>query len=107
MVQVLDRLDRAWSAPASARAAYAVAAAIGLAMLLIVYGPGYVLGTSSYWDMPTYDHRTYLMGYRYFLAEPWHWPVFESTTLNVPHTQSIAFNDALPLWAFVRRRSRR
>ncbi|MEJ7598282.1 MAG: DUF6311 domain-containing protein [Kofleriaceae bacterium] len=95
------QLDRVWSAPASSRAAYAAAAVIGLAMLLIVYGPGFVLGTSAYWDMPTFDHRTYLMGYRYFLAEPWHWPVFESTTINVPHTQSIAFNDSVPLWAFV------
>jgi hypothetical protein len=87
--------------PASPVVAYAAAAAIGLGMIVAVYGPGYVLGTSGYWDMPVPDHRTYLMGYRYFLHEPWHWPVFEARTLNVPHRQSIAFNDSLPLWALL------
>ena len=93
------RLARWWSTEASARAAYGCAAAIGLAMLLIVYGPAFVFGTSSYWDMPALDHRSYLMGYRYFLDEPWGWPIFETHTLNVPYAQSIAFNDSLPLWA--------
>ncbi len=85
--------------PASPRAAYAVAAAIGLGMVLVVFGPGYVLGTSDYWNMPWLDHRSYLMGYRYFLHEPWHWPIFDARTLNVPYSQSIAFNDSMPLWA--------
>ncbi|HEX3478177.1 MAG TPA: DUF6311 domain-containing protein, partial [Kofleriaceae bacterium] len=41
------------------------------------------------------------MGYRYFLHEPWHWPLLEVRTLNVPYRQSIAFNDSLPLWALL------
>jgi len=39
------------------------------------------------------------MGYRYFLYEPWHWPVFLSHTLDVPFAKSIAFSDAIPVWA--------
>jgi hypothetical protein len=87
--------------PASRRAAHAVAAAIGLGMVLFVFGPGYVLGTSDYWNMPWLDHRSYVMGYRYFLHEPWHWPIFDARTLNVPYSQSIAFNDSMPLWALI------
>jgi hypothetical protein len=70
-------------------------------MVLLVFGPGYVLGTSHYWDMPVLDHRSYVMGYRYFLHEPWHWPIFEARMLNVPYRQSIAFSDSMPLWALV------
>ena len=92
----------AWStAPAGARRIYVVAAAIGLATYLLVYGPGHLLGTSAYWEMPTTDERAYLMGYRYFLLEPWHWPVFASHGIDVPFTKSIAFQDAIPIWALL------
>jgi hypothetical protein len=77
-----------------------VAAAIGLAVYLIAYGPSFAFGTSAYWDLPLTDHRAYLMGYRYFLHEPWHWPLLVTHTMNVPYPKSIAFTDSLPAWAF-------
>ena len=64
-------------------------------------GPSLVLGTSDYWDLPRSDHRAYLMGYRYFSHEPWHWPVFVTHTMNVPYPKSIAFSDSIPIWAFI------
>jgi len=95
---------RSSSAPvevcARSRTAYAIAAAIGFGSLLAIYGPGFVFGTSDYWRLPTMDHRGYLMGYRYFLYEPWHWPLFE-VHANLPATKSIAFSDAPLLWALV------
>ncbi len=78
---------------------YAVAAAIGLALYLIVYGPGHLLGTTPYWKMPFSDERQALIGYRYFLHEPWHWPLFLSDRINVPYPKSVAFLDCVPLWA--------
>ncbi len=97
----LERYAGWLSAPATPRRAYAIATAIGLALFLVVLGPGYLFGTSSYWDLPTDDTRAYLIGYRYFLHEPWHWPVFVTHTMNVPYTKGIAFTDSLPLWAFI------
>jgi hypothetical protein len=92
----------AWSrTDASVRPMYAVAGAIGLLAFMIVFGPGHLVGTSSHWDMPLQDSRAYLMGYRYFLHEPWHWPVFVTHTMNVPYTKSIAFTDSIPLWALI------
>ncbi|HTR52392.1 MAG TPA: DUF6311 domain-containing protein [Kofleriaceae bacterium] len=78
---------------------YAVAAALGLATYLVVYGPGHLLGTSAYWTMPINDERMNLVGYRYFLLEPWHWPLFDSDRIAVPATRSLAFLDVIPLWA--------
>lgn len=80
---------------------YAVAAAIGLAVYLIVYPWGHVFGTTPYWDMPFQDERQSLIGYRYFLDGSWHWPVFASDAINVPYTKSVAFLDCVPLWALV------
>ncbi len=98
---MLDRLQRVLERPAAKRSAYLVAAAIGLVVYLTVFGIGHPLGTSSYWELPFTDHRAYLMGYRYFLHEPWHWPVFIVHTMNVPFDKSIAFSDAIPGFALV------
>ncbi len=78
-----------------------MAGAIGVTVYLLVFGIGHPLGTSAYWDLPLTDHRAYMMGYRYFLEEPWQWPVFVVHTMNVPFEKSIAFSDAIPAWAFV------
>ncbi len=90
-----------WSAEAPTRRAYGLAAAIGAAAFLLLLGPGFFLGTSSYWDLPSKDHRAYLMGYRYFLDEPWHWPMFVVHAMNVPLSKSIAFTDSIPAWALL------
>ena len=90
---------RLFLAPARARHVYAVAAAIGLATYLVVYGTGHLSGSSAYWTMPQTDERMFLMGYRYFLHEPWQWPVFVSHAIDVPYTTSVAFSDSIPIWA--------
>jgi hypothetical protein len=96
----MNQLASWWTSEARPRQAYALAAALGLAVFLAVLGPSFCLGTSDYWNLPSNDHRAYLMGYRYFVHEPWHWPIFETRTMNVPFGKSIAFTDSLPLWAF-------
>ena len=97
--QLSTRVSTWWTTPATARQAYALAAAIGMLIYLIVYGPGHLFGTTAYWDMPQEDSRAYLMGYRYFLAEPWQWPIFTSHTINLPATKSLALSDGIPVWA--------
>ena len=80
---------------------YAVVAALGLITFLVVYGPGHLLGTSAYWQLPQADERMALIGYRYFLHESWHWPIFLSHAVNVPYAKSVAFLDCIPLWALI------
>ena len=99
MRELATRAGAWWNAPASPRQAYGLAAAIGLLVYLIVYGPGHLLGTSTYWDLPQEDSRAYLMAYRYFLHEPWHWPLLTSHTINLPATKAFALSDGVPIWA--------
>jgi len=97
----MSGLGRWWGTEVSGRTAYLVAATLGLAALLAICGPSFVLGTSSYWDMPSQDHRAYMLGYRYFLDEPWHWPLLTTHTMSVPFAKSIAFTDSIPIWALL------
>ena len=85
----------------SARQMYGAAALVGLATFLIVYGPGHLLGTNAYWQLPQADERMALMGYRYFLHDSWHWPLFMNNAVNVPYAKSVAFLDCIPIWALV------
>lgn len=66
-----------------------------------VFGPSYFTGASHHWDLPLEDSRAYLMGYRYFLDEPWHWPPFVVHGMNVPYTKNIVYTDSIPLWALL------
>ncbi len=93
-----ERAAAWWDAPARPLHAYAIAIAVGLVAYLIVLGPGHLFGTSAYWDMPQDDSRAYLMGYRYFVSEPWHWPLFASHHIDVPFTKSFALSDGVPVW---------
>lgn len=68
---------------------------------MIVYGTGHLFGTSPYWTMPQTDERMALMGYRYFLDESWHWPVFASHAIDAPYVTSVAFSDCIPIWALI------
>jgi hypothetical protein len=81
--------------------AYSLAAAIGFGVYLLVFGVGHLMGTSPYWELPATDSRTYLAGYRYFLHEPWHWPLFEVHGPNQPYAKNIFFTDSIPLFALL------
>lgn len=99
--RVVGQLAGWWQREASPRRAYVVAAVLGLTVYLLVFGIGFAIGESPYWNFPLGDHCPYVIGYRYFLHEPWHWRVFVSRTMDVPYTKSIAFTDSVPLWALV------
>jgi len=90
-----------WRRAARPRTAYALAAALGFLVYLAIFGPGYLLGTSAHWDLPLEDSRAYLMGYRYFLHEPWHWPPLVVHEMNVPYTKNIVYTDSIPAWALL------
>lgn len=100
-VRMSARWRIGWTTPARARHIYLITAALGLAVYLIVYGGGHLFGTTAYWTMPQQDERMALMGYRYFLDEGWHWPVFVNHAIDVPYATSVAFNDCIPLWALI------
>ncbi len=101
MVLGVERIGVWLKSPARALHVYLTAAAIALVAFLLVYGVRHLLGTNAYWQMPEQDERMALMGYRYFLADSWHWPIFLNDAVNVPYTKSVAFLDCIPIWALV------
>lgn len=88
--------------PVRAVEAYAVALALGFVVNVLVFGPGHVVGTRAYWDFPEADSQSYLIGYRTFLHEPWHWAVFDTCTMNAPFTKSIAITDNVLFFAVLK-----
>lgn len=77
----------------------AVAALVGAVLALAVLGPGYIAGTSAYWSNPVGDAQMTLTGYRYFVNEPWHWPLATTFQTNAPEGANIIYFDAIPLIA--------
>jgi hypothetical protein len=99
--RLILRLARFFSSSARPSHVYVVAAILGIATYVVVYGAGHAIGASAYWTRPQADEGMALGGYRYFLLGDWHWPVFASDAVNVPYTRSVAFLDCIPLWALV------
>ncbi len=48
---------------------------------------------------PGTDLLQHLTGQLYFVAQPWHWPLFTAARLDPPHGVNIALTDSIPLVA--------
>jgi hypothetical protein len=51
--------------------------------------------------LPYTDVMNSVVGMRYFLQEPWHFPLLDAQGLLYPHGASIAFTDSIPLAALL------
>ena len=90
-----DRLD------GSAFFAYAVAAAIGLLVAIIIFGPSTLLGTGHFWTAPDYpDMQQHLSAAQYYLHDRWYFPIFLTKLIMPPDGVSVVFLDVNPLLAF-------
>ncbi len=81
------------------RVAIGVAALIGSAIFLQIFGFPYLLGTSPYWSHPHGDAAMTLMGWNYFIHDAWHWPLGLTKLTNPPEGVNILFFDTIPLIA--------
>ena len=80
---------------------YAVAALLGVAMAVKIFPLDFVLGKGPHWHSPLGgDVTTHLVGLRYFLADAWRFPLFQTRLLVPPRGVNIIFTDSLPLFAF-------
>lgn len=80
---------------------YALAAALGLAVCLIVYDLSFVMGTSPFWQAPSADQMQALTGWYGFAHDAWRFPLFDVKTLRYPQGANIVFTDSIPLLALV------
>ena len=67
----------------------------------IVPGLDFVGGSSSYWQTQVEDVTQYISGLTAFVREPWSFPLLHIHSINWPTGTTVAFSDAIPLFALV------
>jgi hypothetical protein len=92
-----NKETEAWHRKAAVQAAFAIVA--GVAVALWIFPLDFVSGAGKYWSSPRGDVTNNLIGLRYFLADAWHFPLFQTLLLVPPHGINIIFTDSLPLFA--------
>ena len=83
------------------RAAYLLAALIGLAAALAVLPVAAILGGGAGWDVPQPDQAQSLTGHLAFQADGWRWPLLWTDRLFPPQGVSVALSDSNPLFSLV------
>lgn len=79
--------------------AYAIAAALGMALFFWFYPLEFFLGHSTFFDSS--DPAQHVAGWRYYARDAWHFPLLHTSRLNAPSGVSIAFTDSIPLAALL------
>jgi hypothetical protein len=80
-------------------ACLATGSLIGLAVALLTLDPAFVAGTGGKWIRPENDFMSYVVAWRYYIADQWRFPLFSLPNVGYPEGGSVLFNDALPLSA--------
>ncbi len=83
--------------PATGRLIYVLALVFGAALVAAVFPLWAVTGGLPAGAPPNADFATDIVGQRYFLPYPWHWPVLVVPELMPPWGVNIAFTDSNPL----------
>lgn len=76
-----------------------IALALALAWLHWLLPPGFIGGTSPYWQTDVGDTAEHLSGFNAFFSEPWAWPLLRISGLNAPDGTLATFVDIVPLYA--------
>jgi hypothetical protein len=74
---------------------------LGVLVAFLGFGPGYLFGTSSFWDYPPTDFNSHIIGYRAYVHDAWHMPLFHTNALDEPNGINLLFMDSLPPVAFL------
>jgi hypothetical protein len=80
-------------------ACLATGSLIGLAVALLTLDPAFLAGTGGKWIRPENDFMSYVVAWRYYIADEWRFPLFSLPNMGYPEGGSVLFNDALPLSA--------
>lgn len=87
-----------------------LSALAGLFYCVALFAPGFVAGTSPFWQDPHgvvpdswADMQTALSGYDYFVRDTWRWPLFQVGKLGAPAGADIIFTDSAPVLALLGR----
>jgi hypothetical protein len=114
LAQIDGRISRRidWSCIADyalpAIIAAALSTTLGLAYAATMFSPGFLLGTSDFWDAPqgitggsAADIKTTLSGYIYFVRDEWRFPLLSLPMLGAPEGSNAGMLDAVPFVALL------
>ena len=93
--------------PISARLAVVVSFVIGIVYGVVLFGPGFALGTSEYWQLPEGligtlpDTGMSMSGYFWFVQDAWRWPLFHVVKADAPEGVNIALTDPVAVLALL------
>ncbi len=76
-------------------------ALLGLLFAVWTFGTDFFGGDVSYWNYLWGDAGSGLAAFRYYVNEPWSFPLLQANAINEPEGVNIAFTDSLPLLALV------
>lgn len=76
---------------------YGVPLAIGLSFVIWLIPLWQVFPAHPLTRMLAGDTAQSIIGQRYFLGEPWHWPLLHVSRLSSPAGLNVAFTDSIPL----------
>ena len=77
----------------------ALGGAAGLVFGLTILPWGFVTGEGAFWHSQDSDRAANLIGYLYYVADTWRWPLYAVHTLNWPRGTSVIYTDSVPLLA--------
>jgi hypothetical protein len=75
--------------------------AIGAAYALVIFGWDFFSQETYFWSAVGGDMLVSLSAGRYYIHDPWAWPLFLSPSLGAPEGTVIVFTDAVPLFALL------
>src|SRR5512138_1197049 len=76
-----------------------VSLAVGLVNVLLTLDPGFVLGTSRYWQLPLDDSAQHVAGLTAFARDRWRFPLLAVGGFGDPEGANAANLDVIPLLA--------
>jgi hypothetical protein len=82
------------------RAGYVIALAIGILVCAGTMPIDFILARSPFWTEPRFDVAQHISGLKYYLGEPWTFPVFDVRALRAPGGTNIIYTDSIPILAF-------
>jgi hypothetical protein len=81
--------------------AFALAGLLGIVTAATTFSAEFLLPVAGSTWAPIGDAAQHTIAQRYFINEPWGWPLLMAKTLNTPDGVNIAFADGIPLLALL------
>ena len=78
---------------------FSIGAVIGAVLFIGIYGIGVLNFTNDGWLLTGRDLQQHYVGWKYFRAADWSFPLGNHDGLTYPYKVSVLYTDSIPLFA--------